>query len=413
VSFIENAPITLLNSTIKYIRDIQVGDFIISNPLPDEITHIFKREITDKEEIIQVRICKSQPILATGDQIVRRLPREKLETGWNPGGKKAIPFIIRNKSAELYEQDLDDCYIKDLRVGDYLVVRPYRDTYYPESLNIKEITKLDLQEKGSTLFKKVRGTSPAVVSKIEIPIDNDFLWLLGMYIAEGCIQRGRSGCSNGVIFTINIEEISLAKKISEIVQEKFGHICTSIDYPETSAKKVYINNQIIATLILNLCGELCETKVISDYIYKTPRSLLWLIGGWIDGDGGLDKRSRSRTLPGTTINQSLIRQISTILWSERLSHGIIADSSGRHKTAYRLRLTGACAQQLASYTNQYNNYAEFIPTYEDGIWVDDCYCLRIMSLVRKYGVTGNLYDLATKNYNYYQTNGIVVRSKEN
>jgi len=405
--FPKGTPITLHNGCVKPINEVKEGDTVLSFPEPRKVMYVHCRESKPEEILLKVKICKSIPITATKEHIVKRLPREKIETGWNPGGKRGIPFQIRDKKIELFESDFDDCSLGNIRVGDYVVVSSYRPTNGSESLNIRDITGLDLTEKNNELFKKVRGTSPAIISNNTISIDNDLLWLIGIFLAEGSFQKGRSGCINSAIFTLNINEDFLSDKICKIVKSKFGYTPSVYLNKNHNVRNVWVSNQIIATLLYKLCGgRYCYTKVISEHIYNSPNSLLPLIGGWIDGDAGLSKQRGS--LVGVTVNQNLARQISTILWSERISHGVCEDTHGRHRVAYRISITGEYAQNIASYTESYKNTL-FKPGYEDGIWVGSCYCLRIMSK-NEVKYSGKLYDLTIDGNHYYQVNGVVVHN---
>jgi Hom_end-associated Hint. len=404
--FPEGTPVTLENGSVKNIEEIKAGDIILSDPDPRKVLAVHSRDHKENENLIEVRLCKVPAITATSGHIVKRLKREAVETGWNPGGKKAKPFVIRDKTTELSLDDIDECSLGELRVGDYMVIRPFRPTNGNMFINIKDVTGLDISKEDNKLQRKVRGLSPTVVSNSEIEIDNDFLWLVGLFIAEGSFEIGRSGHINGMIFTLNINEDILANKIIELMRIKFGYEPRILKNPDTHVQNVYVNNQIIATLFHSLCGRGCMEKLISDVIYTAPRSLLPLVGGWIDGDGGMNKRYDRLT--GVTVNPSLARQISTILWSERVAHAVKEDDTGRNRMAYRISLSGAYAQQITSYTLKHKDY-KFKPTYEDGFWIEDCYCVRVMSFTEKKATT-KLCDLTIEDNHYYQVNGLVVHN---
>lgn len=405
--FPKGTPIKLADGKVKPIEDIRKGDVVLSNPEPRMVLDSHVKDATVSDEMIEVRLCKSMPLVGTKEHKVSRLPREMVETGWNPGGKRALPFIERDKTQTLSCSDIEDCSLENMRVGDYCVVRPFRPTDGAAMINIPEITGLPISVDNNRLLRKVRGRSPVVISKTEIELDNDFLWLMGMFLAEGSCQKGRSGDVNTVVFTLNISEEMLSDKICAIINHKFGYSPIVRLKPKVSTRTVFVNNQIIATLLWNLSGEGgAETKFIHDAIYRAPRSLLPLIGGWLDGDGGYNRRRQA--LVGVTVGQNLASQISTILWSERVVHGVCKDESGRNRPAYRIALTGAYGQQIASYTVKHSKLV-FTPTYEDGFWVEDCYCLRVMSLLRTPAV-GKLYDLQIEGNHYYQVNGLVVHN---
>ena len=404
--FPSGTSITMADGTVKYIEDVVAGDVVLSNPEPRKVVATHQRESDESDILITANLCKNMPLTGSKEHVVLRLPREKIETGWNPGGKRAIPFVVRDKEAILSEVDFDECRMEQLRVGDYLVVRPFRPTDGQETINITEITGLPISQDGNRLLRKVRGRSPVIVSSNEISIDNDLLWLCGVYMAEGSSQKGRSGDINSAVFSLNIKEENLSKKICEIIESKFGYSPIVYLKPDVHTRIVCVNNQIIATLLCKLCGDGVMGKVVHPAIYNAPRSLLPLVGGWIDGDGGLNRQGNY--LAGVTVNEGLARQISTILWSEHISHGIKKEENNRNRPAYRFSLHGASAQQLGSYTVKHNNYI-FDPTYEDGIWVGDCYCLRIMSL-NTGKASGKLYDLSIEGNNHYQVNGVVVHN---
>lgn len=398
--------ITMSNGSVKNIEDIQEGEFVLSDPEPRRVLKLHKRIKTNSDRMLEIKTCKGLPLIATDQHVVKRLAREYIETGWNPGGKKAIPFVVRDKS-ELSEIYLDECKMNELRPGDYLVVNPFRKTDKSVELNISEITGLKLLSDGDCLYKKVRGTSPSVICSNIINIDNDFLWMLGLFLAEGSFQRGKNKNNiNGAQVTLNVNEDKLAIKFSDIIYKFFGYRTKIIKNESRSTQNVYINNQIIATLINRLCGEGVTSKQISEYIYNLNRSLLPLVAGWIDGDGGINDRRKA--LIGVTVNPSLARQISNILFTENVSHGFYADGHGRNRIAYRLSLTGESFQRVASYSESYN-MLDVSPMYEDGIWAGGCYCLRIVSISEK-KLDSDLYDLTIEGNHYYQANGYVVHN---
>jgi hypothetical protein len=398
--------ITLSNGSVKNIEDVMVGDEILSDPEPRKVLALHCRDKKSDERILQVKTCKGLPLIATSGHVVKRIKREYLETGWNPGGKKAIPFVIRDKT-ELHDSFIDECPLDNLRLGDYLISNPFRKTDSDEYINITAITELPLAQTGEYLTLPIRGTSPAVISNDNIQIDNDFLWMLGLFLAEGSFGTGHNkNHINSAIITLHIDEIGLSKKFSQIILKYFGYDTKETENQSHHTRCVCINNRIIATLIYKLCGDGVMNKIIHNAIYNMNRSLLPLVAGWLDGDGGFNPRRQC--VEGVSVNPTLANQICNILLSEHISYSILKDTHGRHRPAYRIAITGEGYQLITSYSVSYNPMLAK-PTYEDGLWIGSCYARRIIS-IQAVDIESKLYDLTIEGNHYYQANGYVVHN---
>ena len=399
--------ITLANGTVKYIESVEPGDMVLSNPTPRAVVKRHARKATADDELVTVATTKTSGLTGTREHVVLCVPRERIETGWNPGGVRGIPFIVRDKQTVLSVDDIEERALGDIRPGDFLVSRAFRPTDGGDTLDIAAVTGLDLDVVGTRLLRRVRGRKPCVISTPSIVVDNDLLWLLGLYIAEGHAVNGRKGDINSAIYTLNIDERGLSDRVVSIIEDKFGYSPIVNEQPDHTTRTVHINNQIIATLLVKLCGRGSENKQVSEIIYRMSRSLLPLVGGWYDGDGGWN--SRYRRLTGVTTSPGLARQMSMIMLTEGVSCGIRRDTSGRHMAVYRLGLSGVYAQTVGSYTVKYRDTRLSDTTYEDGMWVEDCYCHRVTSVHRK-PAEGLLYDLSIEGQHYYHADGFVVHN---
>lgn len=114
-----------------------------------------------------------------------------------------------------------------------------------------------------------------------LPLSNEVLWMLGMYIAEGNSYRG------GIKFSLNRNEEDYANKIVSIFSNL--EIKSSKFYQETPNGKsllVHISNTSISYSFKKLFGNRCDNKKVPVELINLPKSKLKnLFKGILDGDG--------------------------------------------------------------------------------------------------------------------------------
>ncbi|MBD3212189.1 MAG: anaerobic ribonucleoside-triphosphate reductase [Candidatus Lokiarchaeota archaeon] len=114
-----------------------------------------------------------------------------------------------------------------------------------------------------------------------IPITKDFLFILGIFIAEG------SGCDKKFSFTLGIHEEKLIEELKERFNSVFG-ISLKDRHPHDSVNQLSIESDLFRELFqdLFLCGKSAKSKKIPSFIYglkeKYIRSFL---RGYFLGDG--------------------------------------------------------------------------------------------------------------------------------
>jgi hypothetical protein len=407
--FPKDTQITMCNGSVKNICDVSVGDIVLSNPEPRKVVAIYSRHQAENDKLITIKAIKGLPLTTTKEHIVKCVPKESVEVGIYKGNKNKKPFVIRNKSVD--ESEVEERRAGDLRVGDYLIVSSFRESTEDNKVNINNITGLGVIENkiDGGIIKEVRGNKPAVSCGVEIDMDADLLWLLGIYIAEGSVLRGRSTNINSAIFTIGYYETHLEERIRSIITDKFGYSPVTYTKKEKGVRVIWVNNQIIATLLFALSSDGQSGvmhKKIHDSVYKMQGSLLPLVAGWLDGDGGV----HNQAIIGVTVNPTIARQMSTIMWHEKIVNGSKLDiqKNPANRPTYRIYISGKYAVQMSDYTVRWDS-SMFSPKYEDGLWVGGSYCLRIHS-IRKASTDGDLYDLTIDGNSYYQANGYIVHN---
>jgi hypothetical protein len=172
--FPSGTPITDACGRVVPIEKVTPGMRVMGDPEDQIVVMVHERDPMPGEKLLRVRCTKLPEILATPEHVVAVLPREVVEPGWNPGGKRGVGFTVRDKTAAS-RRHIAWRPLSEIRPGDYLVFHPWRPTDGGTTFDLREITRLDLFNDGNRLLRKVRGWSPRVVSSPIIEATNNIV----------------------------------------------------------------------------------------------------------------------------------------------------------------------------------------------------------------------------------------------
>lgn len=121
-------------------------------------------------------------------------------------------------------------------------------------------------------------------------LDEDILWLLGRYVADGYVEKDRSR----TVFSVR------KSKLQEFMLHATGMI-TYTNHKDRECVDVVINNDMLKTYALKF-GRGAENKYIPDVITNAPEDEIHsFINGYLSGDGYVDE---TRTM-WTTVSENL------------------------------------------------------------------------------------------------------------
>ena len=126
---------------------------------------------------------------------------------------------------------------------------------------------------------RTAGRSAAMPARIEIT--DDLLWLLGLYVAEGCKhETGKNG-----FVSISCER-ELLKRAAKIIEDSFGlHVTWGKEANHERAQSIFIHSKLLLRL-WDFLGLDHNRKRIPGWILGLPLSRLkWFIEGYREGDG--------------------------------------------------------------------------------------------------------------------------------
>ncbi|MGH2920900.1 MAG: NAD-dependent epimerase/dehydratase family protein [Gaiellaceae bacterium] len=122
--------------------------------------------------------------------------------------------------------------------------------------------------------------SRSVSLPARIPITDDLLWLLGLWVAEGCAyESGKSG-----FLTISCDQATL-ERATKIIQEEFGlHVVRSPAAPGRGPA-IFVHSKLLLRL-WDFLGFAGNAKRIPGWILGLPlKRLKWFLEGYRVGDG--------------------------------------------------------------------------------------------------------------------------------
>ena len=275
----------------KRISEIKKGEYVISHKgIPRKVTNIFKREY--KNDFIQIKVKGLfEPIICTLEHPILT------DDGW----KKAKEITKEN-----------------------LVFIPTTSSYY----------------KDATIYS--------------VEKNKDFLWLLGLYLAEGNVGwekevnnknpklkvRGTGNGRGDFHFSVSNEESEITEKIISICDKLFDTKVSIYDRKNSKSRVLTGYNIFLRDLLFELGGAYSDKKKLhSRMMLLEPNLQLEIVKGWLEGDGSLNLKKRSAE--GVSVSERLIYQIYRILLRNGVKSTIskVKERKGR-KQAYTISFYG-------------------------------------------------------------------------
>lgn len=144
----------------------------------------------------------------------------------------------------------------------------------------------------------------------EFLVDDEFLWVVGLYIAEGSNKNGDNNGGGSINFSLHKDEKEYQEKlISFFVKYGYNPIITEPEGIQSSV--VTVNSTTLGSWFPKWLGHLCFNKHIPQEFMYLPDSKVWsLIKGIHDGDGS--KRNKEITQTSEILALQLVELLHRV-----------------------------------------------------------------------------------------------------
>lgn len=256
------------------------------------------------------------------------------------------------------------------------------------------------------------------------PFEDEVLWLMGWYLAEGCVtgQVRKTGKRNLVQFSVHENEFPQLEKLAAILVKydppsgKRKHPRIRRNGKQSKGIGLQYRSDYWAKLLIEHCGLFSYGKQLSEELFLSS-GLLPLVRGWIEGDGcqTRNKNTNHHSVTAMSVSEALTWQMRQILldngiWCTMTAHPprFYPGSFGKTKrTYYRLYMTPVSFPKFGEGYKIHPVVRQFekaeVITEDDGYWVP----------IRSVGMEdydGDVFNLEVEEDHTYVAGGIAVHN---
>ncbi len=244
----------------------------------------------------------------------------------------------------------------------------------------------------------------------KIPLNGDFLRLVGYYLSEGSLREIVT--KTYLTFTFNTDEEDLAEDVINIVKALFGIEAKKKVKSEKNTLIVEVNNVWVTRLFSQLFGKGASKKRIPHQLMLLdPEKQKSLIYGLWKGDGYFNKKKPRAGY--STISKELCQQIKLLLIRQKIVPSVYVEEEKvkenvRHRKAYRIHIgERKSLEYLAKILK-----IEFRHNKKTAIdsWFDENYLYVPITKINKKSYKGYVHNLEIENSKSYLTESLAVHN---
>ena len=248
------------------------------------------------------------------------------------------------------------------------------------------------------------SSTPVKINR-NLKINDDLLYAIGWYLAEGSCENGTR-----VEFSLNIDELHIAEKIKLIIEDSFGFNDCVIRKMKTKCS-LRISNAQIAQFFKKTCGQGSFNKKVPSFLIGSEKKLMPLVKGYIEGDGHL--RFDRNHISFSTTSSSLAFQIQSILNSNGIfiaSHRLTKRGVG-NSDFYECSITNHYIQKYMDLVNySFELKRNSTRNHKSNVIENDThFFVKIKQISEIYNKT-DVYDLCVENTHSFVGNGLVCHN---
>lgn len=409
----------LLNPGYKNIDQIKIGDKIVTHEgRVKNVLELHRRKYRGKLYTVNIRglvkptlnITEEHPILAIKkEEIVCKRKKFKNCNGFIKKYCLKTPKEYK-KNCQYIGQLFKPKWmpIKELNEKDFVVVNTNKE--------IKDINEIKIEDylpdnaylkKGEFFIVKGRPNKGKEIPN-KIKIDNDFLRLIGYWLADGSLSK-RYDKYDTIRFIFNLKEKEFCKEVKKIMREKFNLTAKEEYTKKQKTIQLRFNSTIAAELFYKLFGKGFNGKRLPGWVVTLPLEKQFsLLVGLFRGDGCYSKNKIQDRIFISLSNEKLANEVWNILLRLGYNFNINCRKPKKGtKQAYRI---GAAPSECKDLTNaiKKGKYRER-KTFPQYIRTGDI-TLRPIDKIESRTFDGDVYNLEVEEDHSYLANGVAVHN---
>lgn len=308
-------------------------------------------------------------------------------SGSRGSGRKALGTYDTQEDAETAVRSFREGQLKpghvlewddaqNVRAGNWLVPQWNRET--------RDVTEVEVPPE----FRKVTRLGESRLGPDKFAVDEDFLWMVGIFLAEG------SSGSRSLNFALHVKETAFQDRLLRIFT-RYGYN-PKVKHIHGNGCAVLVNSTSLSQWFPMWLGRGCENKHIPEELMALPpEKTRALVQGIYDGDGSKRENEITQT------SEVLALQIAELL--HRIGEQPLI------RQFHQRALTPKGNQRKLAYTV---NWAEatITRTNRKGRWAFQDKVLSQVRDVEKVPYTGPVYNLEVEGNHTYVVQGVVTHN---
>jgi ribonucleoside-diphosphate reductase alpha chain len=310
--FVAGTKVFTLNDGVKSIENVNIGDLVVThkgNVKP--VVQLHKNPLNNRQ-IYHVKTYGTPSVKVTGNHRFWSVSKEQI--GWD-------------------EQPQWNS-IEYLREGDYIAIPNKNETYTPEVLDLMDYIpsnygNIDLEIEADkdwiypkSVWERNHKLNPTdtqvMVTRKHNPvkrfvtIDQEFAFLLGVWLGDGHIMLGRDAkkthqFTRGIGFTAYHESYELIGKIKKSCEKLFGIDAFVSGVNSTNTVSISINSHVVGNLFESLFGKRFDGKHLAPLMFRWDKDMVQsFMEGLTTSDGCVTQSGDVRI---TMSNVGLVKEI--------------------------------------------------------------------------------------------------------
>ena len=313
------------------VEAVRIGDEIHTGSIKSVVVGVNPPRIPKSGELYELHaqgMCK--PLRVTKEHPILCVPRERIDCtqnkAWSIKGYACRPWQKKSQPCgtcwNWEEMDWEPEFkpVSELVPGDFLALPIPSESHDERSIDTRRFSMGQLRKGKFNLPEKIELTP-------------DLAFVIGLWAAEGSFQKQTRASGKrlryGLNFTLNVEEMYLAKRIKEALGP-LGCKVTIYNYVNNDHHKntldIKVSGRALSEMFVDLCGEGAHNKKFSRWIMELQPDLQkYVLSGFVAGDGHI-RRDITHRITAVTVSRQLARQI----WLMALRCG---EPAGLHSSA--------------------------------------------------------------------------------